>query len=177
MEIEVRILNIDVEEIRNKLLSNGGQLIKKQNQINNLFDFKDKRLLNDGSYIRIRLVEDKILGKNTYYITMKKRISGNDDKYKVMEEKEIEISNPIVGEEIFKSLGLEHNLSIKRYRESYKIFNTMVEIDINDENFKMNPYIEIEGDTKEDIEKTVKLLGYSMEDTTSKNIFDILKGK
>ena len=64
---------------------------------------------------------------------------------------------------------------INRYRESYKIFDVLVEIDVNDKRFYPNPYIEIEGNCTKNIEKVVNILGYSMEDTTSKSIFDILK--
>lgn len=173
MEIEVRILDIDVNEIVEKLNSLGGILVKRENQINKLFDFKNKNLLNENGYARIRIVEDLISNKNLFYMTVKKRIENGN--YKIMDEKEIEISDGKIGEEIFKSLGLEMNYEIKRYRESYKIFDVLVEIDINDKNFYPNPYVEIEGDSEEKIEKVVNLFGYTMEDTTSKSIFEILK--
>ena len=173
MEIEVRIFDIDVDEILKKLNELGGVLVKKENQINKLFDFRDKKLLNENGYARIRIVEDLILNKNLFYMTVKKRIEGHN--YKVMDEKEVEISDSSLGEGIFKSLGLEMNHIIHKYRESYKLFDVLVEIDINDKNFYPDPYIEIEGDCEEKIEKVVNLLGYTMEDTTSRSIFDILK--
>lgn len=177
MEIEVRILDIDVCEVKNKLIKNSAVLIKKENQINKLFDFEDGRLLKEKGYARIRIVEDFLLNETRYYMTTKKNISKPNDKYKVMDECEVKIEDGVVGEKIFNSLGLKLNHTIKRYRESYKIFNVLVEIDINDKDFYPNPYIEIEGNSKEDIEKVVKMLGYTMDDTTSKNIFDIIKDK
>lgn len=177
MEMEVRILDVDLERIREKILENNGILVKRENQINKLFDFYDKKLLNEGGYARIRIIEDLSHNESKFYMTVKKRISSEDDKYKIMDEREIEISDPKVGEEILKSLYLYQTTIINRYRESYKLLNTLVEIDINDKEFYPNPYIEIEGENKKDIEEVVNLLGYKIEDTTSKSIFDIIKEK
>ncbi len=177
MEIEVRILDVDICEVKNNLLKNSAVLVKKENQINKLFDFDDGRLLKQKGYARIRIVEDFLLNENRYYMTTKKNISKDNDKYKIMDECEVKIEDNVLGEKIFNSLGLKLTHTIKRYRESYKILNVLVEIDVNDKDFYPNPYIEIEGDSKEDIEKVVKILGYTMKDTTSKNIFDIIKDK
>ncbi len=177
MEIEVRILDVDICEVKSKLLENSAVIVKKENQVNKLFDFEDGRLLKQKGYARIRIVEDYLLNENMYYMTTKKNISKDNDKYKIMDECEVKIENAVFGEKIFESLGLKLTNTIKRYRESYKILNVLVEIDVNDKEFYPNPYIEIEGDSKEDIEKVVEILGYTMNDTTSKNIFDIIKDK
>ena len=64
---------------------------------------------------------------------------------------------------------------IKKYRESYKINDVLIEIDINDKSFYPNPYVEIEGESINEIEEVVNILGYSMEDTTSKSIFELIE--
>ncbi|EIA24401.1 adenylate cyclase, partial [Candidatus Arthromitus sp. SFB-2] len=38
-----------------------------------------------------------------------------------------------------------------------------------------NPYVEIEGESINEIEEVVNILGYSMEDTTSKSIFELIE--
>ncbi|MCT8975853.1 CYTH domain-containing protein [Clostridium sp. CX1] len=172
-EFETRIINIDVDNIRTKLNQINATKVKEENQINNLFDFGDRRLLSNKGYARIRIVEDLIKNNNRYYMTTKKLLS--QDKYKVMEENETEILDSKAGENIFKSLGLELVQSVKKYRESYKYKNTLVEIDINEKSFCPFPYIEIETSDDTELEEVVKLLGYTMEDTTSKTIYDILK--
>lgn len=172
-EFETRIIKIDVDNIRAKLNQINAIKVKEENQINNLFDFSDRRLLNNKGYARIRIVEDLINNNNRYYMTTKKLL--NQDKYKVMEENETEILDSKAGENIFKSLGLELVQSVKKYRESYKYKNTLVEIDINEKSFCPFPYIEIETSDDKELEEVVELLGYSMEDTTSKTIYDILK--
>lgn len=146
-----------------------------ENQINNIYDFPDKRLLNKKGYARIRIVEDMLNNKTINYITTKEMIS--QEKYKVMNEHETIIESSFEGEEIFKALGLKLVQSIKKYRESYKYKNTLIEIDINDKDFCPFPYLEIETAYEEELKEVVKLLGYKIEDTTSKTIFEILSDR
>lgn len=172
-EIETRIIDIDVDNIRTKMLSIGAKKVKQEEQINNIFDFTDRLLLKNKGYARIRIVHDQIQNKNFYYMTTKKLLS--QEKYKVMEENEVLINDPIEGENILKSLGLKLFESIKKYRESYKYKNTLVEIDINEKSFCPFPYIEIETSNEEELKELVTILGYTMEDTTSKTIYKILE--
>lgn len=174
-ELETRILDIKVEEIRAKLNSLKAEKVKMENQINNIYDFPDKRLLNKKGYARIRIVEDMLNNKTINYITTKEMIS--QEKYKVMNEHETIIESSFEGEEIFKALGLKLVQSIKKYRESYKYKNTLIEIDINDKDFCPFPYLEIETAYEEELKEVVKLLGYKIEDTTSKTIFEILSDR
>lgn len=171
-ELETRILDIDVEAIRKKMISLNSENVKKENQINRIYDFEDRRLLNSKGYARIRTVEDVLRNKTVHYMTTKKMIS--QEKYKVMEEHETIIESSEEGENIFKALGLSLVQSINKYRESYKYKNTLVEIDINDKSFCPFPYIEIETAYEEELKEIVNLLGYKMEDTTSRTIFEIL---
>lgn len=174
-EIEVKIIDINIDIIKQKLESIQAVKVKMENQINNIFDFPDERLLSQKGYARIRIVEDLLNNKTVNYMTTKKMIS--QEKYKVMEEKEVLISDGKTGEDIFISLGLVLKGSIKKYRESYKYKNTLIEIDINDKSFCPFPYIEIESPTGEELEEVVNLLGYTIQDTTSETIYEILSKK
>lgn len=174
-EIETRLIDINVDDMRKKLLKLNAVNEKKENQINNIFDFSDRRLLKEKGYARIRIVEDTLKNEKHYYMTTKKLLS--QERYKVMSEHEIEINDAVEGENIFKSLGLTLVESIKKYRESYKYKNTLIEIDINEKSFCPFPYIEIETNSDDELKEIVTLLGYSLEDTTSKTIYEILKDK
>lgn len=175
MEMELRIVDIDVCDIRKKLKELNCLNIKKENQTNYLYDFSNKKLLNNKGYARIRVVYDILHNKEINYMTVKKLIS--NDTYKIMEEHETEINSFEKGQEIFNALGLNLIQTIKKYRESYKFKSTLIEIDINDKSFCPFPYIEIEGNSKEEILEIVSILGYTMKDTTSKTIYQILKEK
>lgn len=172
VEIETRILDIDINEIKIKLSKLNASLVKDENQVNNIYDFSDGRLLKAKGYARVRIIEDRLNSKAHYYMTTKKLIS--QEKYKIMEENEVEVDDPVTAENILKSLGLQLVQSIKKHRESYKYKNTLVEIDVNDKSFCPFPYIEIESSSEEELKEIVELLGYSMKDTTSKTIYEIL---
>lgn len=172
-ELETRIVDIDVDNIRKILLENNAEKVKSEDQVNDIYDFEDGRLLAQKGYARIRTVNDKINNKTIVFMTTKKMIS--QERFKVMEENETIIEDKIMGEGIFKSLGLIKKESIKKYRESYKLFNSLIEIDINDKSFCPFPYLEIETSSEEELEKIVSVLGYTLEDTTSATIYDILK--
>lgn len=171
-EIETRIIKIDIDDIRKKLIKMNAVKVKQENQINNIYDFSDKRLLNSKGYARIRIVDNQLTNTKHSYMTTKKLLS--QEKYKIMEENEVEINDHIEGENIFKSLGLELIESIKKYRESYKYKNTLVEIDINEKSFCPFPYIEIETYNEDELKEIVELLGYTLKDTTSKTIYEIM---
>lgn len=174
-ELEVRIIDIDLSIIRQKLNKLNALNVKKENQINSIFDFPDKRLLDKKGYARIRVVEDLLNNQKRIYMTTKKLIS--QIKYKIMEEHEIEISDDMEGIYIYTALGLTMIEQVKKYRESYKYKDTLIEIDINDRAFCPFPYIEIETSSEEQLKEIVNLLGYTMKDTTSKTIYEILGEK
>lgn len=174
-ELETRIIDINVEDIRDKLIKIGAKKVKEENQINFIYDFSDRRLLKNKGYARIRLVEDSLNNDIYSYMTVKKLLS--QEKYKIMDEYETKIDNAEIGKQIFQSLGLTLVESIKKYRESYKYKNTLIEIDINEKSFCPFPYIEIETNCDKELLEIVSLLGYTLEDTTSKTIYEILGEK
>ena len=172
-ELETRIIKIDVASIRKLLISLGAEKVKEENQINDLYDFEDGKLLSQKGYARIRTVDDLLHNKQIIFMTTKKMLSQR--KFKEMEENEVIVDNKTAAEGIYKSLGLILKQSIQKFRESYKLEDALIEIDINDKNFCPFPYIEIETDSEEKLEKIVKLLGYTMEDTTSKTIYQLIE--
>lgn len=174
-ELETRILDIDVDYIRKKANELNMEKVKIENQINRIYDFADMRLLKSKGYARIRTVEDMINNKTVHYMTTKQMLS--QEKYKIMKEHETIIESSDEGENIFMALGLQLKQSIKKYRESYRYKSTLIEIDINEESFCPFPYIEIETANEEELKEVVGLLGYKMEDTTSKTIYEILKDR
>ena len=172
-ELETRIMDINVDKIRTIFCENGAEKVKSEDQINDIYDFEDGRLLAQKGYARIRTVNDKLNNKIVYFMTTKKMLS--QDRFKVMEENETIIDNKKMGEGIFKSLGLVLKESNKKYRESYKLNDCLIEIDINDKSFCPFPYLEIETSSEEKLESIVKLLGYTLDDTTSETIYEILE--
>lgn len=173
MELEVKILDISIDNIRRIMKENGAVLVKNEMQENYIHDFPDRRLLDKKGYARIRVVKDQETGEETVFMTTKKLLSR--EVYKKMEEYETVIENKEAGLGIFRSLGLELIENIRKSRESYQYKNTLVEIDVNDKSFVPFPYLEVESPSEEELEEVVALLGYTMEDTSSLSIHEILK--
>lgn len=172
-ELETRVVDIDVEKVRETLINLGAKKVKEEYQINNIYDFEDNRLLNSKGYARIRITDDRLNNKEVVYMTTKKMLS--QGTFKVMEENETIVEDKEAAAKIYISLGLVLKESIKKYRESYKIMDSLVEIDINDKSFCPFPYLEIETTSEERLKEILELLGYSIEDTTSKTIYELLE--
>ncbi|MGL5379614.1 class IV adenylate cyclase [Clostridium sp.] len=174
-ELETRIVDIDLDEIRAKLSSIGAKKVKEEYQINDIYDFEDGRLLNEKGYARVRTIDDKLNNKEVIYMTTKKMLS--QGTFKVMEENETIVQDKEMAHRIFVSLGLSIQHSIEKYRESYEIMDSLIEIDINDKSFCPFPYLEIETSSEEKLIKILDLLGYTLKDTSSKTIYEILEEK
>ena len=138
-ELETRVMDIDVDDIRNKMKSLGAIKVKSEDQVNEIYDFEDGRLLADKGYARVRTTIDRLTGKETVFMTTKKMLS--QGTFKVMEENETIVEDGEMARRIFKSLGLVLQESISKYRESYKINDSLIEIDINDNSFCPFPYL------------------------------------
>lgn len=172
-ELETRIFDIDVEEIRKKLKELKAVKVKEEDQINNIYDFEDNFLLKQKGYARIRVVYDKLNNRELVFMTTKKMLS--QGTFKEMEENETIVEDKEAAERIFLSLGLELKQRIKKYRESYKLKDSLIEIDINDKSFCPFPYIEIETKSVESLNEILNLLGYTIKDTSSKTIYEVLE--
>ena len=135
-ELETRVMDIDVDDIRNKMKSLGAIKVKSEDQVNEIYDFEDGRLLANKGYARVRTTIDRLTGKETVFMTTKKMLS--QGTFKVMEENETIVEDGEMARRIFKSLGLVLQESISKYRESYKLSDSLIEIDINDKSFFTN---------------------------------------
>ena len=168
-ELETMIIDINVDDIRNKMNILGAIKVKSEDQVNEIYDFEDGRLLENKGYARVRTTIDRLTGKETVFMTTKKMLS--QGTFKVMEENETTVEDGEMARRIFKSLGLVLQESISKYRESYKLNDSLIEIDINDKSFCPFPYLEIETTSEERLEEILKLIGYTLADTTSKTIY------
>ena len=111
-ELETRIIKIDVANIRKTLIEKGGIKVKEENQINDIYDFEDGRLLAQKGYARIRTIDDLLNKKQVFYMTTKKMLS--QGKFKEMEENETIVDDKLAAEGIFASLGLKLKQSINK---------------------------------------------------------------
>ncbi len=171
-EIEVKIIDIDKAATIRKLEELGCERVKDESQINTIYDFPDLRLLAKKGYARVREVKNKITGQDAVYLTLKLMLS--QEKYKVMEEHETLIRDADAGHGIFLGLGLIVRKILIKDRISYCYKNTLVEIDDVDHAEYPFPLLEVETSHEDELEEIVELLGYTMKDTTSKTMAEII---
>src|SRR5690625_7617631 len=77
-ELEVKLLDIDVNEVQNKLKKLNANLVKKELQVNTLIDSYENPIkkITDG-YLRIRESKDLVHNTNTTTMTFKKNVKNN----------------------------------------------------------------------------------------------------
>jgi adenylate cyclase, class 2 len=154
-EIEVRILDINVEEIKKKLVEIGAEKIAEKNQRRNIYSVVSGKV---NPWIRLRDEGDKVT--LTYKHILNDEIDGTQESEIIVDD--FEKTNLMLNK-----LGFFRKLYQENKRISYKLGNVEIEIDTWP---RIPTYIEVEGKSKEEIEKVVKLLGFSMEQTTSINV-------
>lgn len=160
IEFEVKILNINKEEIVKKLEKLKAEYKWERLQKRYVYDFNPAK---KGKWIRLRTN-----GKETT-LTIKNIVSQSIDG---TEELEIEVSDFDASNLILKELGYTPRSFQENKRLSYILDG--VEIDID--SWPMIPdYIEIEGNNEEEVNKIVELLGYTRKDITSKDVDSIYK--
>jgi len=152
-EIEVRILDINVEEIKKKLAEIGAEKVAEKDQRRYVYDSG-----KEHSFVRLRDEGNKVT------LTFKERKTFEIDSTK---EIEVVVEDFDKTHQLLLSLGLKLVTYQENKRESYLFNNVEIEIDTWP---RIPTYIEVEGKSKEDVEKIVKLLGFTMEQTTALSV-------
>lgn len=173
-EREVKVLNIDKDEIEKKLIDIGARLIKDENQVNYRFD-TDGGLLKKkyNGYLRIRVTENLLNGETKNTLTFKRSLKRNT--LRINEETETEISDWKSTAKILEILGYKRKKPGYKHRRSYTYENIIFEIDTWDESTYSKPYLEIEMPSEKDLDRAIELLGLDKSQVTTKSIDELSK--
>ena len=163
-EIEVKILEIDVEEVRKKLLALGAEKVLDTNLEYTIFDFPDCRLFKKRNLLRVRKVNDKV------ELCLKHK--NKQEEVRSAEEIEINTSDYEKTIQILLELNFQIVTEGKKHRKSYILGKIKFEIDTYPD---IPAYLEIESDNEKDLREAVKKLGFTMEQTTSMNGFELIQ--
>ncbi|MEI7960943.1 MAG: class IV adenylate cyclase [archaeon] len=154
-EIEVKIIEINKEEIIRKIESFGAKKVAEGEQTSWFFDFPDGRIRNSKESVRLR----EFKGKK--FITLKKLVSNKSVKEE--EETEVFISDLDAMKKIFSAFGLKQVDFVKGKRTEYKIRSVSFDID----EYEVIPcYMEIEAPTKKLVAEWIEKLGIKKEKVT-----------
>jgi len=159
-EFEVKFLNINQQEIEEKLKKIGAKKVGEFFQKWIALDYPDWRLDKNGAWIRLR---DEGNGKIT--LSFKKRLgmkshdgTVNDDG---MEEIEAHVDSFDKVALIFEKIGFIEKHYAEKKRIRWEKDGIEFDIDIYPE---LEPYLEIESSSWENIDKGIKLLGLNPDD-------------
>lgn len=156
-EIEVKFLNIDPIELENKLNSLGAKKIFDRLYHRSLFDYPELKLNAKGAYLRLRDEGNKI----TLCFKQRLGIGQNGENDKDMEEIEVIVSDFENTAQIFLSVGFIE----KFYEENRRVRFELQDVEFDIDYWPLiNPYLEIEAKSWEEIDKAINLLGLSKTD-------------
>ena len=159
-EYEIRVLEVDIEEIVTKLETLGATKVGDWEQKRYVYDFNPKR---ENQWIRF-----KTNGKKTtltYKNVEKDTVDGT-------KELEIEVDDFEKTNEMLEVLGYKS----KGYQENKRIRYMLNDVEIDIDSWpKIPTYMEIEGKDEKEVNETLKLLNVPEEKVTALNCEDIYK--
>lgn len=160
IEYEIRVLEIDVEEIKAKLEKLKAKKVDEMEYKRYVYYTKEK------IYTKwIRLRTDGKVSTITYKNIKEKTVDGT-------EELEIEVDNFEKSKEMIEKLGFE----FRGYQENKRIRYILEGVEIDIDFWPMiPPYLEIEGKNEEEIMKIAQLLGVDNSKITTLNCGHIYK--
>ena len=154
IEVEVKFLNVDIEDIRKRLTDAGGELEQPMRVMRrDMLDHADNRY-SKGHFserLRIRDEGDKC--------TMTYKVHRDGSPYPI--ELETTIGSYDATKQLMEAIGL-HSISYQESkRETWRLDDVEVVID---EWPWAKPYIEIEGESEPSIKAAAKKLGFDWKD-------------
>ncbi len=156
-EIEVRFLNINPKELIKKL-----QKLKARDEgeykiTETIFYDKEKTWLNIGKFVRIRKAKNKILVSYKHH----QKHTATDTV-----EIEFEVSSFNKAKDFIESLGLVALRIQEKKRHTFRLGNIVLDIDTWP---KIPTYLEIEGESEEDLKAIAQKLGFDWKNAVFEN--------
>ena len=150
LELEVKILNEDLNVL------------------------KDSKIQNKGlGYLRIRETKNLLNDEETTTLTFKKDLKGKTLKENL--EINLDINNKENMIKIFEELGYFVVAVGFKDRTSYEYENIRFDLDIWDKETYPYPYMEIEVSSEEDLQKAISLLEIDKKNISKKSITELQK--
>lgn len=164
-EIEIKFRARDLKAVRAKLIHLGAKLDWKGDEETWFFDTPKNHLKRKRYNLRLR----KWAGHSNR-LTLKTKPAEEDDRYKVRDEYEIEISDIKTAAKILTCLGFHEHLRYRKHREHWKLSDAAVELDTLSGLY----FVEIEAPKKR-IDELAHFLDLSWKDAVKKGYVGILK--
>ena len=166
-EVEVKVRNIDKEEIIEKITELGATKVFGGKVVDFRFDTPDRDLSRQGKALRIRQKRISCLFEFKGKKKSKDSIIGRD-------EIGVKISNFKVMQKILHELGYIKIFELIKYRTEYRFKDINFDID---EYVGLEPILEIESDSYEKVQRYMEKLDIQEDDIGRVYIREILEAK
>lgn len=170
-ELEVKVLVDDIEKLRKYACLKGARLIGHENQNNIVINSSEFPLIEDGSYLRIREIEDLLTKENRSEFTFKKKIKSEGIKENLEYTINFDDTKNLLS--ILKNIKLDKFIVGQKERYSYSFLCGRLDFDYWDKNTYPKPYLEIEVKNEEDLEDIIKSLDIDKKQITTKSIKEL----
>ncbi|MBC7087647.1 CYTH domain-containing protein [Soehngenia saccharolytica] len=171
-ELEVKILNVDLNEVERKVIDQGGTLISDEEQENILIDSTKNPIKSyTDAYLRIRETKDRLNSKTDLTLTLKKNIKNDDLRENL--ELNVKIDSKETMLTLLRELGFDKiNIGYKK-RKVYEFRDAQIFFDIWDEATYPYPYIEIEVGDESKLYEILDLLDIDRSKISLKSIVEL----
>ena len=187
-EVEVKLRVADASALRRRLAKLGAKVgaSGRVHELNTVFDTPQGGLAKHGQLLRIRVVKGgkgKKGGRGKEepraVLTFKGpaegvvpgATSGANERYKIREEREVELSDPEGLKQILEALGLRGWFRYEKYRTTYafpKSQRWAVGLQVMMDETPIGSFLELEG-PREAIDRGAELLGFARGDYITKS--------
>ena len=149
-EVETKVLDIDVEETKKKLLDLGAEKIAEDRIVVDWFDFPNRKEGEENWFLRIRTYSN---GKREVTWKARSEITGTTRRHK---EINFELEEPEKLADLFQEIGLQNYAHQEKDRASFSYKDWRFDID---QYPKCPAFVEIEGKSEEHVKEAMKFLG------------------
>ncbi len=172
LELEVKVLGMDIKKLENQVIQQGGSLIADEEQVNILIDSKEKPIKSYlDAYFRIRETRDLLNDKTNIDLTLKKNIGIKAIRQN--QELNVKIDDKDTMLKILKDLGFDKLEVGYKKRRSYDFMGARLDFDTWDKNMYPYPYMEIEVMHIKDLHKITKALNIPQDKISTKSIKEL----
>jgi len=151
-EIEVKFLDVDFDNLREKLLALGAVCEQPMRLMRRVI-IEPPHLTARDAFVRVRDEGDKV--------TLTYKQFDDHMAFSGVQEIEVAVSDFDATVALLAQAGLPHKSFQESRRETWRLDNTEV---VLDEWPWLKPYIEIEGHSESEVEQTAKALGFDWAD-------------
>lgn len=170
-EIEVKFLNLDIDEFEKNLQDIGAEFVKEERQKNITINSTAHKIYKKSGYLRIRTIIEK--DREINYCTFKENISNINTRKNIEHTIEFDDVEELIN--IFKLLGYDKFYIGYKDRKKYRYKNLIIDIDTWDEDTYPNPYVEVEARSEEEIYDFIELLKIDRENISTLSIAELIK--